>query len=492
MGCDSRGCCRELLKSAAMGGLQGARSLVAVGDVDVSWNGGWVASTTFWRILSKKADTSVTRKLFRNACIFTPVDRGVPLAGKLQGEVLRIPRGAIYAKGGVIEAVGDEKDALAGLSPRDVDMEIDCGGRCVIPGLVDSHTHLCFAKLREEEFLQRLEGADYLEILHRGGGILSSVRAVRAATEDELFAMSLKHSLSALRFGTTTIEIKSGYGLNAESELRMLRVIDRIRRETLLDVVATFLGAHAVPEEYAGAADDYVDLIVREMLPLVAEQSIARFCDVFCEEGVFTVQQSRRILQAARRAGLGLKIHADEVHDSGAAALAAELSVTSAEHLLRASEENIQSMAKAGVVGVLLPATAYSLRKDYAPARRMVELGLPIAVATDCNPGTSYTESMPFVSGLSVLNLRLTVSEALVASTLNGAYAIGEAGRAGSFDVGKNADLLILDGESPAILAYHAGVSPIVAVYKQGELVQQGGDRDSTPLFRSSGASSGD
>ncbi len=414
----------------------------------------------------------MTRKLFRNGRIFTPIDRGTPLAGKHQGEVAHLPNGAILTKGGLIEAIGDETEVLAAVSRRDVDEEVNCRGHCIIPGFVDSHTHMCFAARREDEFISRLEGADYLEVLRRGGGILSSVRAVRAASEDELFSMTRQHALSAVRFGTTTIEIKSGYGLDTESELKMLRVIERIGQELPLDVVSTFLGAHAVPEEYAGAPNDYVDLIVHEMIPaVVARQSSTRFCDVFCEEGVFTVDQSRRILEAARKAGLGLKIHADEVNDVGGAALAADLHATSAEHLLRASDANIRAMAHAGVIGILLPATAYSLRKEYAPARRMVDHGLPLAIATDCNPGTSYTESIPFVFGLSVLNMRLSVYEALVASTLNAAYAVHMAEHVGSLDVGKNADFVLLDGDGPVILAYHAGVSPVLQVYKRAEAI---------------------
>lgn len=410
-------------------------------------------------------------KLFRNGRIFTPVDRGKPLSGKRQAEVVHFPKGALYIRDGIIESIGDEERVLKELAHRQVDIEEDCEGHCVIPGFVDPHTHMCFAKRREEEFILRLEGVEYLEILRRGGGILSSVKAVREAPEDELFSTTLKHAASALRFGTTTVEIKSGYGLDTESELKMLRTIDRVGHEIPLDVIPTFLGAHAVPEEYAWKPDAYVDVIVNEMLPRVAEQGIARFCDVFCEKGVFTVQQSRRILETAHRFDFGLKAHADEITDFGGAALAASLKATSAEHLLCAGTDSIRAMAESGVIGVLLPATAYSLRKDYAPARKMIELGLPIAIATDCNPGSSYTESMPFVFGLSVLEMRLAVSEALVASTLNAAYSIRMAHRVGSLDVGKSADFLFMDGDSPAILAYHAGVSPVVRVYKQGNLV---------------------
>lgn len=411
----------------------------------------------------------MTRKLFRNARIYTPIDPGAPLAGVEQGRLARFDPGAVYAANGVIQAVGGEQDVLANVKPNEVEVELDCGGRCLIPGFVDCHTHMCFAALREEEFALRLEGADYLEILQKGGGILSSVRAVRQATELELFAGTRSRVLTALRLGTTTLEIKSGYGLDTQTELKMLRVIERVGRETPADVVATFMGAHAVPREFAGRPDEYVDLVIREMIPAVAEQGVARFCDVFCEKNVFSLDESRRVLQAARAAGLRLKIHADEVHDLGGAGLAAELQAISAEHLLAADDANLEAMGRAGVIAVLLPATAYSMRKSYARAARMRELNVPMAIATDCNPGTSYSEAMPFVFGLAVLNMNLSVAEALTAATLNAAYAIGVARQVGSLEVGKYADFLLLEGSTPAILAYHAGVSPVVQVFKRGE-----------------------
>jgi imidazolonepropionase len=411
------------------------------------------------------------RKLFKNAHIVTPSDPGRSLAGKDQGKIRRIEKGALLCRDGIIEALGEENEVATPHLSHDLDVEVNCGGGCLIPGFVDPHTHMCFAGTREAEFAQRIEGMEYLEMLRRGGGILSSVQAVRAASEDELLSETMKRVLSALRFGTTTLEIKSGYGLHTETELKMLRVIDRLRQETPLDVVPTFMGAHAIPREYSGASDAYVDIVIQEMLPAVSAQGIARFCDVFCEKGAFSIEQSRLILISARKSELGLKIHADEVHDLGGAGLAAELGATSAEHLLAANDENLSALAEKKVTGVLLPATAYSLRKGYAPARKMVDMGLPIALATDCNPGSSYTESMPFVFGLAVLNMNLTVNEALVASTLNAAYAIGMAKKVGSLDIGKFADFLLLDGESPAILAYHAGVSPVMEVYKRGELV---------------------
>jgi len=411
------------------------------------------------------------KKLFRNARIVTPCDQGAPLCGRRQGEVRVFDNGALLCKNGLVAAVGEEQEVLASPEVDRVELEVDCGGLCLMPGFVDPHTHMCFGGRREQEFALRVAGTDYLEILQRGGGILSSVKSVRGVSEDELFYMTLEHALSAMSYGTTTLEIKSGYGLETAEELKMLRIIDRLGRETPLDVVATFLGAHAIPEEYSGNADGYVDCLLTEMIPAVAEQAIAKFCDVFCEKHVFSIEQSRRILQAASNAGMGLKIHADEVHDLGGAGLAAEVGAVSAEHLLAASESNLRAMAAKGVIAILLPGTAYSLKKPYAPARKMVELGVPLALATDCNPGSSYTESMPFIFGLAVLNMDLAIEEALVAATLNAAYSIGMATSVGSLDVGKCADFLLLDGETPAALAYHAGVSAVQEVYKRGERV---------------------
>ncbi len=413
----------------------------------------------------------MTIKLFYNARIFTPQDPGTPLAGKWQTELAHFEHGALAVKNGQIVLAGDETTVRQGIAGETIHHETDCLGRCLTPGFVDPHTHMCFAKRREEEFGLRLDGVPYLDILKQGGGILSSVRSVEQAGESDLYGMTSTNVLLALRMGTTTLEIKSGYGLSTQSELKMLRVIDQIARHTPLDIVPTFLGAHAIPEIYKADPDAFVDLVVREMLPAVQQQGVARFCDVFCEKGVFTIDQSRRILTAARDLGLGVKIHADEVYDLGGAGLAAELSAISADHLLAASDENITRMAKAGVVANLLPATAYSLRKSYARARTMIENGLPVALATDCNPGSSYTESMPFVIGLAVMNMGLSPAEALVGATLNAAYALGMADRVGSLESGKQADFVLLDGRSPAILAYHAGVSPVVSVYKRGERV---------------------
>jgi imidazolonepropionase len=412
----------------------------------------------------------MTTKLFCNTRIFTPLDPGTPLGGAMQGTVQVYEKGALLVQNGRVEKIGPEASVRAEIADLGIDQEIDCGNVCLVPGFVDPHTHMCFVRRREAEFGLRLAGAPYLEILEKGGGILSSVRDLRGASEADLLAATRRRVLTALGLGTTTVEIKSGYGLDTASELRMLRVIARVGRELPVDVVPTFLGAHAVPEEFRSDPDGFVALIVSEMIPAVREQGIARFCDVFCEQGVFSIAQTRRILQAAREAGLQLKLHADEVHDLGGAGLAAELKAVSADHLLAASDENIARMGQSGVVATLLPATAYSLRKPYARARRMIQGGVPVALASDCNPGSSYTESMPFVFGLAVIQMGLSPLEALTGVTLNAAYALGLAGRVGSLDTGKQADFLLLDGESPAILAYHAGVSPVTAVYKRGEL----------------------
>lgn len=409
--------------------------------------------------------------LFRNARIHTPLDGGTPCSGEAQGSIAVYTPGAILVEDGIIKAAGPEQEVIAGLPEQLSTSAADCGGRCMIPGFVDPHTHNCFAALREAEFELRLRGTPYLEILRQGGGILSSVQAVAQADVDLLRANTERQIERALAFGTTTMEIKSGYGLDTENELKMLKAIGAAAENTPVDIVATFLGAHAIPMDYRDRSDDFITMVIEEMLPAVVQQGIATQCDIFCEKGVFSIAQGRRVLQAASDMGMRVKLHADEVHDLGGGGLAAEIGAVSADHLLATGESNMEAMAEAGVVATLLPATAYSLRKPYADARTMVEKGLAVALATDCNPGSSYTESMPFVIGLAVLNMELSPAEALTAATLNSAYALGKADRTGSLEAGKQADFLLLDGESPAILAYHAGVSPVEAVYKRGRRV---------------------
>ncbi|MDR2179588.1 MAG: imidazolonepropionase [Synergistaceae bacterium] len=409
----------------------------------------------------------MTTKLFRHAHIYTPKMGRTPAAGTEQGRIHQWPDGALLVKDGRIAALGD--DVEKNIESRREVKEYDLEGAAVVPGFVDPHTHACFAAKRETEFSMRLAGKSYLDILKGGGGILSSVRDVRAASEEDLFRFSRRLLQGTLHYGTTTIEVKSGYGLDTETELKMLRVIARLGRETPQSVVPTFMGAHAVPEEYRTDPDGYLALLLNEMLPAVG--GLASFCDVFCEEGVFSVPQSRAVLQKARELGMRLKIHADEVHDLGGAALAGEMRATSAEHLLAASDQGIDALALGGVVAVLLPATAYSLKKPFARARAMIEKGVPVALATDLNPGSCFCESMPFVVSLAVMGMNLTPQEALTGATLNAAWAVGMEKETGSLEPGKLADFIVLDGESPATLAYISGSRPIRSVWKAGERV---------------------
>jgi imidazolonepropionase len=414
---------------------------------------------------------TMTTKLFRDARVYTPQMGTRPAAGAGQGQIALWEDGALLVENGRLAAVGTGRDVEEKARGKPVDMEIGLEGAAVVPGFVDSHTHACFAARREGEFSMRLAGKPYLDILKAGGGILSSVRHVRAASEEELFRLSAKWLETALHFGTTTAEVKSGYGLDTETELKMLRVIARLGRETPQSIVPTFMGAHAVPEEYKQNPAEYVRLLREEMLPAVIKQGIARFCDVFCEEGVFSVEESREILLKARALGLRLKVHADEVHDLGGAALAGELRAASAEHLLAASDEGIEAMARGGVVDVLLPATAYSLKQPFARAREMVARGVPVALATDLNPGSCFCQSMPFVASLAMMGMNMTPEETLTGVTLNAAWAVGMEGEAGSLERGKMADFVVLDGETPAVLAYASGTSPVLSVWKRGERV---------------------
>ncbi|NLL36991.1 MAG: imidazolonepropionase [Fretibacterium sp.] len=412
----------------------------------------------------------MTLKLFKRARIYTPLLGSGPACGPDQAKLSVLEDGCFLVEGGRFLAVGRRDEVERRLSDRTV-KEFDLGGAAVVPGFVDPHTHACFAARRESEFSMRLAGRPYLDILKAGGGILSSVRAVRSASDDDLYEFSRALLASTLSYGTTTIEVKSGYGLDTESELRMLRVIDRLGRTTPQTVVPTFMGAHAVPEEHKNDPEAYVRLLLDEMLPAVKEQGIARFCDIFCEEGVFSVAESRRILNRARELGFRLKVHADEVNDLGGAALAGEMRCVSAEHLLAASDAGIDAMAAARVTAVLLPATAYSLRKPFARARTMIEKGAPVALATDLNPGSCFCESMPFVFSLAVMGMGMTPEEALTGATLNAAWAIGLEREVGSIEPSKLADFLVLDGEGPAAFAYASGARPITSVWKEGERV---------------------
>jgi imidazolonepropionase len=386
-----------------------------------------------------------------------------------------IADGAVIIREGVISAVGKTGELMAGIEadpayPSGFDV-IDAAGKAVLPGFVDSHTHLVFGGYRAEEYSWRLAGESYMEIMQRGGGILSTVEATRQASAEELFRLGVGRLDSMLSFGVTTVEGKSGYGLDRDTEIKQLEVMARLDAAHYVDLVPTFLGAHAVPPAYKGREADFIDWLIDKVLPEVAERKLAEFCDVFCEQNVFSVDQSRRLLREAQQAGLKAKLHADEIVQLGGAELAAELGAVSADHLLQASDEGIGRLARKGVVATLLPATAFSLREPYARGRFMIDCGCAVALATDFNPGSCFTESIPLVCALATLYMGLTPAEAVTALTINGAAALDRADRIGSIDPGKKGDLVVLEHPSHLFMFYHLGVSTVEKVIKTGNLV---------------------
>jgi imidazolonepropionase len=345
---------------------------------------------------------------------------------------------------------------------------IDCDGRAVIPGFVDAHTHLVFAGDRADEFARRLAGATYAEIAASGGGIVSTVRATREASEERLFTEAAERVRRMMASGTTTLEIKSGYGLDLETELRLLRVARRIGEELPVTVMTTFLGAHTIPPEYRENRSEYVELVIDEMLPAAAP--LADYCDVFVEDGAFSVDEARRVFQAATAHGLGARVHAEQLSRSGGAALAAELGAASADHLDHLTDEDAIALARAGVVAVLVPGAAYTLRSRQAPGPMLIDHGVTLALATDCNPGTSYFESMGMVISLAVVQMGLTVEQALFAATRGGALSLGLDDH-GMIAPGSVGDLVILDAPSPAHIPYRPGTNLIWKVVKGGTVV---------------------
>ena len=343
-------------------------------------------------------------------------------------------------------------------------------GRCVLPGFVDSHTHFVFGGERAEEFSWRLRGESYMSIMRRGGGIVSTVKATRASNFIRLRARAEDFLKRMLAMGVTTVEGKSGYGLDKSTELLQLKVMQSLAcdEHRRVDVVPTFLGAHAVPAEYVGRTDNYVDFLIREVLPCVVKNGLAEFCDVFCEEGVFSLEQSRRLLLAAREQGLALKLHADEIVSRGGAGLAAELGAVSADHLLHASDADIDAMASRGVVATLLPLTAFALREPYARARQMIDAGCAVALATDLNPGSCFSGSIPLTFALACIYMQMSVEEAITALTLNGAAALNRADRIGSIEVGKKGDFAVLDTDNYHFLPYYVGMNCVYTTIKEG------------------------
>lgn len=392
----------------------------------------------------------------------------MPKTGSQMDELGLIKDGAVAVSEGTIIACGLTEDVLSQVPTTSETIQIDTAGKVVMPGFVDCHTHLVFGGSREEEFEQRIRGASYLDILKAGGGILHTVRATRAAGKEELIVKAVGHLETMLKFGTTTIEAKSGYGLTIDDELKQLTVIHSLKDRHPIDTVSTFL-VHTTPPEF-GSSREYVDFVINTMLPRMTE--MAEYCDIFCEQGVFDNEESRQVLTAAKNLGFRLKIHADQLTDMGGAGLAADLNATSASHLDHISRKGIEMMAGSGTIAVLLPGASFFLRSDtYPPARDMISSGVPVALATDFNPGSCPTESMQMILTLACLQLYMSPAQAICAATINAAHALDRADTIGSLEVGKQADIIILDVANYKSIPYHFGVNNVKTVIKKGRIV---------------------
>jgi len=405
-------------------------------------------------------------------------DNGGPRRGKAQADAGVIPYGAVAIRGERVVAVGPTEEVIPKFRDDQTRL-IDASGKTITPGLVDAHTHLVWAGWRDEEYELRLKGASYLEIMAAGGGIMSTVRATRLAGEDELKELTRARLMRMLACGTTTVEIKSGYGLSEEGELKCLWAIRDLNLEMREEgtgprIAATFMGAHAVPEEYADKPDDYVNLVIDRMLPTVASEGLAEWCDVFGDVGAFTVEQTRKILERAKELGLGVRLHANEFARIGAVQLAAEMGAASADHLLVMEPEDIEALRQAGTMAVLLPGTPLGLGlKEYAPARALIDAGVPVGLATDCNPGTCPSENLGLMISLACSQMKMTPSEAIIAATINSAHALNRGHILGSLEEGKLADIVIWSVPNHRHIAYHFGVNLVDSVFVGGVRTEQ-------------------
>ena len=390
-------------------------------------------------------------------------------------ELCKIEDGAFAVRNGMITDIGKTDEILKKYGHESKEI-VDAANKAVLPGFVDPHTHAVFMGSRENEFKMRLEGKSYMDILQAGGGILNSVKKVKESSVHDLANELSKRVKLFFNWGTTTFEAKSGYGLDFENEIKMLEAIKNVNKTTKAQIIPTFMGAHAVPAEYKNNKKAYIDIIINEMIPYVAEEKLAEFIDVFCENGVYTTDETKKILEAGIKYGLKAKIHSDEIKSIGCTELSKELAIFSCDHLLKITDAGLESMKSGGAIATLLPGTAFSLKENYAPARKIIDYGIPVAIATDCNPGSSYTESMPAIITLSIMQMNMTPEEALTAATINAAYALGKANSIGSIDVGKQADFIILNESSYLFIAYHYGINPIYAAYKRGMRVASSTD----------------
>ncbi|MBK7091631.1 MAG: imidazolonepropionase [bacterium] len=413
-------------------------------------------------------------KLLRNCSqlVTCSNDDSQPKTGEKMSHLELIEQGALVFEGETIKWVGIESDVTAAFPKARFEEVIDANGMLVTPGLVDPHTHPVFAATREDEFYMRNAGKTYMEIAEAGGGIRNSARRLRQADEGTLYNNGIRFLNRMLKSGTTTAEAKSGYGLSTESEVKSLEVIQRLDKNHPIDLVPTFLGAHEFPDEYRSDREGYVRLLIEEMIPLVAKRNLAKYCDIFTEAGVFDIDQSRRIMSAAKQNGFELKFHADELKSVGGAELAAELGAVSADHLVYASDNGIAAMAKAKTIAVFLPSTTFFLgHKEYAPARKMLTAGVPVALATDFNPGSSCNTSLQATMTIAAIYLKMTPEEILNAVTFNSACAIGMQEKVGSLQIGKLADFVLWDAENYKQLPYFFAQNPVTAVYKRGQKV---------------------
>lgn len=409
--------------------------------------------------------------IIEHATMVTPLGREAR-RGAAMDELSVTPDATVIVTDGIIEYAGPTEGRPA-TRPDEHYTLLDAHGNVLLPGFVDSHTHLIFGGFRPDEFGWRLRGESYMSIMERGGGIQSTVNATREASEDELVEKAQWFIDRMSEMGVTTVEAKSGYGLDIDTELKMLNAIERLACKTgqRAEVVATFLGAHAVPREYAGRTGEYVDLIINEMLPRFKGK--AKCCDVFCEKNVFELEDSRRLLEAAAAMGYSLKLHADEIVTLGGGELSASLGALSADHLLHVSDEGVKAMAEAGVVATLLPLTAFALKEPYAPARKFIEAGAAVALATDLNPGSCFSGSIPLTIALACIYMKMTVEETITALTLNGAAALGMADRIGSIEPGKRGDFVMLGCDNYNVLPYYVGMNCVKTTIFDGRVVAE-------------------